>query len=62
MKTKTVLRIRRFFRRFIPWLFLACVLMALVIWCVTMYTLDSAGGLETAEETLRAAVDGAWRV
>ena len=48
-KTKMILRVRRFFRRFNPWLFLICVLLAVVIWCVTMYTLDPTG--------LRAADD-----
>lgn len=34
---------RRFFRRFNPWLFLLCVLLALVIWCATMYVEDPNG-------------------
>ena len=42
-KTKLILRFRRFLRRFNPWLFLICVLLAVVIWCVTMYTLDPTG-------------------
>lgn len=58
MKTKTILRVRRFFRRFNPWLFLICVLMAIVIWCVTMYTLDPTGIRATAEDVLKEAVTG----
>lgn len=56
MKTKTILRIRRFFRRFNPWLFLICALMAIVIWCVTMYTLDPTGVREAADEVARQTV------
>lgn len=43
MKTRTILRIRRFFRRFNPWLFLVCVLLAILIWGLTMYYLDPLG-------------------
>ena len=39
---------RRFFRRFNPWLFLLCVLLALVIWCATMYAEDPNGLREVA--------------
>lgn len=53
MKTKTILRVRRFFRRFNPWLFLLCVLLAVVIWCVTMYIRDPLGLRATAEQTAR---------
>ena len=52
MKTRTVLRIRRFFRRFNPWLFLICLLLAVVIWCLTMYTLDPSG-LRTVDAVAR---------
>lgn len=55
MKTRTALRIRRFFRRFNPWLFLICVLLAIVIWCLTMYTLDPTG-LRTADAVVRDTV------
>ena len=48
MKTKTILRIRRFFRRFNPWLFLVCVLLAIVIWGLVMYSLDPMGIRDTA--------------
>lgn len=52
MKTRTVLRIRRFFRRFNPWLFLICLLLAVVIWCLTMYMLDPSG-LRTVDAVAR---------
>ena len=55
MKTKTILRVRRFFRRFNPWLFLVCVLLAVVIWCLTMYIRDPLGLRATAEQTARVA-------
>ena len=34
---------RRFFRRFNPWLFLLCVLLAVLIWGATMYVEDPNG-------------------
>ena len=52
-KTKAILRVRRFLRRFNPWLFLICVLLAVVIWCATMYALDPTGLREGAEEVAR---------
>ena len=54
-KTKIILRFRRFLRRFNPWLFLICVLLAVVIWCVTMYTLDPTG-LRDGTDTVTASV------
>ena len=57
MKTKTILRVRRFFRRFNPWLFLICVLMAIVIWCVTMYTLDPTEVREVADAVARQVTE-----
>ncbi|MBO7293779.1 MAG: hypothetical protein J6V07_07595 [Clostridia bacterium] len=39
---------RRFFRRFNPWLFLLCVLLAVLIWCATMYVEDPNGLREAA--------------
>lgn len=57
MKTKTILRVRRFFRRFNPWLFLICVLMAIVIWCVTMYTLDPTEVREAADAVARQVTE-----
>ena len=53
-KTKIILRFRRFLRRFNPWLFLICVLLAVVIWCVTMYTLDPTGLRESADAVAEA--------
>ena len=47
-KTKAIVRVRRFFRRFNPWLFLICVILAVLIWCATMYSLDPTGLRETA--------------
>ena len=51
MKFRSFLKIRRFFRRFNLWLFLGCVLLAALIWCVTLYVNDPNG--------LRAAADAA---
>ena len=50
-KKKLVSATRRFFRRFNPWLFLLCVLLAFIIWCATMYVEDP-NGLRTAALTL----------
>ena len=47
-KTQAIVRVRRFFRRFNPWLFLICVILAVLIWCATMYNLDPTGLRETA--------------
>ena len=58
-KTKAILRIRRFFRRFNPWLFLICVLFAVLIWCVTMYNLDPMGLRDAAKEASCMAASGA---
>ena len=55
MKTRTVLRIRRFFRRFNPWLFLICVLLAILIWCATMYTVDPMGLRDAASVAKKVA-------
>lgn len=43
MKKRKFLMARRFLRRFNPWLFLLCVLIALIVWCVAMYTRDPEG-------------------
>lgn len=56
-KTKAILRIRRFFRRFNPWLFLICVLLALLIWCATMYDLDPMNLREAAETTANSVAN-----
>ena len=62
-KTKVVLRVRRFLRRFNPWLFLICVLLAVVIWCATMYALDPMGLRESAGAVVQeVARSGAMRV
>ena len=46
---------RRFFSRFNPWLFLVCLLMAVVIWCASMYIEDPNGLREPAAETVACA-------
>ena len=56
MKFRSVLKIRRFFRRFNLWLFLGCVLLAALIWCVTLYLNDPNGLRETADAAVAAAV------
>ena len=43
MKKKRFSLARRFFKRFNPWLFLVCVLLAILIWCTTMYVQDPSG-------------------
>lgn len=53
MKVGNIVKIRRFFRRFNLWLFLVCVLLAAVIWCVTSY-LSYQSALETADVAVRA--------
>ncbi len=52
-KQKIKLTVRRFFRRFNPWLFLICVLLALVIFCAAMYVKDPTG-LRPASAALAA--------
>ncbi len=37
MKRRRFFAARRFFRRFNPWLFLVCILLAVLIWCAAMY-------------------------
>ena len=56
MKLGMVLKIRRFFRRFNLWLFLGCVLLAALIWCVTLYLNDPYGLREAAEAVALATV------
>ena len=56
-KTKVFLRIRRFFRRFNPWLFLICVLLAALIWCATMYTIDPMNLREATETAAKSAAN-----
>ncbi len=41
---------RRFFRRFNPWLYLVCLLLAAIVWCASMYVKDP-DGLRTEETT-----------
>ena len=43
---------RRFFRRFNPWLFLVCLLLAAVIWCAIMY-IEDPNGLRDAASQVR---------
>ena len=47
-------KLRRFFLRFHPWLYLVCLLLAAIIWCGTMYVNDPDGLRET--EPVSAAV------
>ena len=37
MKRRRFFAARRFFRRFNPWLFLVCILLAVIIWCAALY-------------------------
>ena len=46
---------RRFLHRFNPWLFLACLLLAAVIWCAIMYIEDPNGLREPVAALLSAA-------
>ena len=46
-RSRALFLIRRFFRRFNPWLFLACVALATLIFCVTMYVEDPYSLRET---------------
>ena len=46
---------RRFFRRFNPWLFLACLLLATVIWCAIMYVEDPNGVREAVSQASASA-------
>ncbi len=48
---------RRFFRRFNPWLFLVCLLLAAVIWCAIMYIEDPNGLREAASQAALLAAD-----
>lgn len=48
MKKRAFYIVRRFFRRFNPWLFLVCVILAVIIFCATMYTEDPYGLREAA--------------
>ncbi len=41
---------RRFFRRFNIWLYLVCLLLAVIVFCAAMYTKDP-DGLRSEEET-----------
>ena len=50
MKLKNIVKIRRFFRRFNLWLYLICLLVAVIVWCTTMYVNDPDGLNEPAEE------------
>ena len=49
--------LRRFFRRFNPWLFLVCLLLAAVIWCAIMYIEDPNGLREAASQAALLAAD-----
>lgn len=55
MKKRRFLLARRFFRRFNPWFFLLCLLLAIIIWCVTMYVEDPDGLRTGASVALTSA-------
>lgn len=40
MKKRAFYLVRRFFRRFNPWLFLVCTVLAVLIFFITMYVED----------------------
>ena len=46
---------RRFFRRFNPWLYLVCLLLAAIVWCAAMYLRDPDGLRSAAEATALAS-------
>lgn len=48
--TKEMTAARRFFRRFNVWLYLVCLLLAVIVWCVSMYVKDP-DGLRSQQET-----------
>lgn len=48
---------RRFFRRFNPWLFLVCLLLAAMIWCAIMYIEDPNGLREAASQAALLVTD-----
>ncbi len=50
MKLKNIVKLRRFFRRFNLWLYLICLLVAIVIWCTAMYVNDPDGLKEAPAE------------
>ena len=52
MKKRRFAYARRFFRRFNPWLFLLCLLLAAIIWCATMYIEDPNGLREPLNEAV----------
>ncbi len=56
MKRRRFFAARRFFRRFNPWLFLVCVLLALVIWCAAMYVQSGGAPAAAALPALFASV------
>lgn len=56
MKLKNIVKARRFFRRFNIWLYLICLLLAVVIWCTAMYVNDPDGLRESPEEPAVACV------
>lgn len=43
--------LRRFFRRFNPWLYLVCLLLAVIIWCAAMYSKDPDGLRDKVEDS-----------
>ena len=56
MKLKNIVKLRRFFRRFNLWLYLICLLVAVIIWCTAMYVSDPDGLKEpTADPTVICA-------
>ena len=58
MKKKRFMPARRFFRRFNPWLFLVCLLLAVLIWCATMY-IEDPNGLREPAAAVAALLPGA---
>ena len=50
MKLKNIVKVRRFFRRFNIWLYLICLLVAVVIWCTALYTNNTEGAADDSCE------------
>ena len=48
MKRRRFFAARRFLRRFNPWLFLVCILLAVLIWCAAMYVQSPDAALAMA--------------
>ena len=56
MKLKNVVKVRRFFRRFNIWLYLICLLLAVVIWGTMLYA--SSQEAVSEDPAVCAAVTG----